>query len=70
MEKNIKMTYEEAVARLEEIVRKIEGNEYDIDAMSEVVKEAKDLVKFCRDKLYKTDEEIKKLLVDREEETK
>lgn len=54
--------YEQAVRELEEIVEKMENDELDIDQLSEQLKRAKLLVKFCRDKLTKTDEEIKKLL--------
>lgn len=54
--------YEEAVAQLEEIVEKMENDELDIDQLSEQLKRAKELIKFCKDKLTKTDEEIKKLL--------
>ena len=44
-----KQTYEQAMKRLEEIVSRIDSNELE-------------LIKFCRDKLYKADEEIKKML--------
>ena len=54
--------YEEAVALLEEIVDKKENDELDIDQLSDQLKRAKELVKLCKDKLTKTDEEIKKLL--------
>lgn len=54
--------YEEAVAQLEEIVDKMENGELDIDQLSDQLKRAKELVKLCKDKLTKTDEEIKKLL--------
>ena len=54
--------YEEAVALLEEIVDKLENDELDIDQLSDQLKRAKELVKLCKDKLTKTDEEIKKLL--------
>ncbi len=54
--------YEEAVRRLEEIVEQMENNELDIDSLSDKLKEAQELVKSCKDKLTKTDEEIKKLL--------
>lgn len=56
------MKYEKAVCELEEIVDKMERDELDIDQLSEQLKRAKVLVKFCKDKLTKTDEEIKKLL--------
>ena len=56
------MKYETAVSELEEIVDKMERDELDIDQLSEQLKRAKVLVKLCKDKLTKTDEEIKKLL--------
>ena len=56
------MKYEEAVAQLEEIVEKMENDELDIDQLTDQLKRAKELVKVCKDKLTKTDGEIKKLL--------
>ena len=55
------MTYAEAIARLEEIMGKIQGGKIDIDELAGLLKEAQELVKFCREKLYKVDEEIKSL---------
>ena len=55
------MTYAEAMARLEEIMGKIQGGKIDIDELAGMLKEAQELVKFCRDKIYKVDEEIKSL---------
>ena len=54
--------YEEAVSQLEEIVQKMESGELDIDMMSTELKNAQQLIKLCKDKLTKTDEEIKKIL--------
>ncbi len=59
---NNEMKYEKAVSELEEIVDNMERDELDIDQLSEQLKRAKVLVKLCKDKLTKTDEEIKKLL--------
>ena len=56
------MKYEEAIKELETIASQIEKNELDIDQLTERLKEAKELVKLCKDKLYKTDEEIKAIL--------
>lgn len=55
-------TYSEAMKRLEVIVSKIEGNELDIDELGDYLKEAQKLIKFCKDKLYKTDQEIQRML--------
>ena len=60
------MKYEEALQQLETIVRKMESGEYDIDEITEQLKNAQKLIKFCRDKLTKTDAEIKKILVKNE----
>ena len=51
-----KQTYEQAMKRLEEIVSRIDSNELDIDSLGVNLKEAQELIKFCRDKLYKADE--------------
>lgn len=61
MEKK-EMKYEEALRQLEDIVEKMENDELDIDQLSDQLKKAKKLVKLCKDKLTKTDAEIRKLL--------
>ena len=63
-----KETYTEAMKRLEAIVARIECNELDIDALGEQLKEAQKLIKYCREKLYKADTEIKKILAENSEE--
>jgi len=55
------MKYEEALAQLETIVRKMENNEYDIDELATQLKSAQKLIKFCKDKLTKTEEELIKI---------
>ena len=57
--------YEAALAELQTIVNKMENNELDIDQMSEQLKRAQELIKLCKDKLTKTDEEIKKILAEK-----
>ena len=61
MEKK-KLTYAEAISRLEEIVNRVEDNEQDIDCLTDLLKEAQKLVKFCKEKLYKVDSDVKKIL--------
>lgn len=55
-------TYNEAIEKLRQIVADIENNELDVDILSEKVKEATRLIKLCKGKLFKADEEIKKIL--------
>ena len=57
--------YEAAFAELQAIVRKMENDELDIDQLSEQLKRVQELIKLCRDKLTKTDEEIKKILAEK-----
>ena len=54
--------YEKALDRLERIVKQMENDELDIDVMGEQLKQAQKLIKLCKDKLTKADNEIKKIL--------
>ncbi len=56
------MKYEEAFKKLEEIVGKMEDGELDIDQMADQLKEAQKLIKLCRERLEKVDEDVKKIL--------
>lgn len=58
------LKYEEAMTRLENIVADMENGNLDIDSLCEKVKTAQKLIKMCRDKLTRTDEEIRKILTD------
>lgn len=63
-EKEIK--YENAIHELEAIVSKMENGDLDVDSMVEELQKAQKLIKLCKDKLTKTDAEIKKLLAEDE----
>lgn len=67
MATNKKLTYQEALDEIEEILEKIEHNELDIDELAEKVKRVSFLLKLCKDKLQKTNEEVEKILSDMEE---
>ena len=56
------MKYENAMQQLEQIVKKMENDELDIDNLVSELKKAQELIKLCKAKLVATDEEIKKLL--------
>ena len=58
--------YEEAFAELQDIVRKMENDEYSIDEIAVQLKTAQRLIKFCKDKLTKTEAEISKIQAERE----
>lgn len=63
-----KITYTEAVAEIEEILRQIEEDELDVDQLLEKVKRASLLIKICKEKLHKTEEDIEKILSDLDSE--
>lgn len=62
MEKTLK--YEALMAELQAIVRKMESDELDVDQLSEQLKRAQELIKLCKDKLTKTEADIKRILSD------
>lgn len=55
------ITYSEAITELETILDRIESGDLEVDVLTAEIKKASELIKFCKDKLYKTDEEIKKI---------
>ena len=55
------MKYEDAMKRLEKLVAQMENGEMGVDQLVQGLKEAKDLIKLCKDKLTKTEEVIEKL---------
>ena len=55
--------YEEVLAELEAIVKKIEDPERDLSAIGADVKKAMDLIAWCRDYIRGSQEEIEKLLI-------
>jgi len=57
-----KLNYTQAMQRLEKIVAKIENGEMDIDSLTDNLKEAKELVNFCKEKLTKVESEVKTIL--------
>ena len=57
-----KMSYSQAKKELEEIVTFIESGKLDIDALTNSVKRAAELISLCKQKLAKTDKELQKIL--------
>ena len=61
MEEN-ELTYEAAMERLEKQAREMENGDVAIDQLATKLNEAQQLLQFCKDKLTKADEEVRKLL--------
>lgn len=57
-----KMTYTQAITELEEIVKKMQSPECSIDNLSQYTARSLQLLKVCKEKLTRTDEELKKVL--------
>jgi len=56
--------YKSAISELEEILAQLEANELEIDELTLKAKRATELIKFCKEKLYKTNEEVNAILKD------
>jgi exodeoxyribonuclease VII small subunit len=54
--------YKEAVEEIESIIEEIENETVDVDVLTGKVKRASLLIKYCKDKLKKTDNEINNVL--------
>jgi exodeoxyribonuclease VII small subunit len=54
-------SYTKAMQEVEQILSALEKDNPDIDVMSQQVKRAVDLLQSCKEKLYSTDEEIKRV---------
>lgn len=61
------ITYEAAMQQLEIIVAGFEQGNLEIDQLSTKLKEAQELLKFCKSRLLKVEKEVNKIL-DNEQE--
>lgn len=57
-----KQTYAEAIAELEAIVSKLQNKECEIDELKNYTTRSLTLLRFCKEKLFETDKEVKKIL--------
>ncbi len=60
------MTYESAMTRLEALAREMEAGDVPIDRLAAKLKEAQQMLAFCKAKLTRADEEVQKLLEENE----
>ena len=61
------LSYNESVNEIEQILKKIENDELDVDELSEKVKRVSVLLKQCKEKLHKTEKEVDGILKEMEE---
>ncbi len=64
---NKKISYNEAMTEIEEILEKIENEELDVDELAEKVKRVSVLLKTCKDKLHKTNQQVEQVLREMED---
>ena len=56
------ITYKEAIEEIESIISHLENDKPDVDELAKSVKRVSVLIKFCKDKLSKTDSEVGEIL--------
>ena len=61
------MSYNEAVAELEQILRTMQGHQCDIDRLATLTRRATELIAECRARLTATDEELRTILAGMQE---
>ena len=68
MAKKRQQKYRDAINEIEKIISEIENETIDVDVLTEKVRRAAELIKFCKAKLTKTEREVDKVLEEFEEE--
>ena len=56
------MTYEQAIERLEQIATGLEQQQTGLDELTDRLREAQELLKFCKSKLLKAEKEIDEII--------
>jgi exodeoxyribonuclease VII small subunit len=59
---NNDLNYETAMSELQSIVSALQNDEIGVDELSEKVKRATELIRFCREKLRKVEEDMEDVL--------
>lgn len=62
------LTYNQAITELESIIRTMQSDECDIDRLSAMTRRATELIAECRSRLTATDEELRAILADLEQQ--
>lgn len=61
------LTYNEAIAELEGILRTMQSDNCDIDSLTALTRRATELLNECKKRLTTTDEELKRILAEFEQ---
>jgi len=68
MAKKEEFSYQDAITEIKNILEKMENEELDVDVLSFQIKRVSQLIKLCREKLHKTEQEVEKILEEMEKE--
>lgn len=63
---NQKLNYKQALQRIESLVSQIEGEEPEVDNLTSMVKEALELLKYCKKHLKQTEDDLNDALQEME----
>ena len=58
------LTYTEAFEKLQQIVKQMEDADISVDDLADNIKTATQVIKICKDKLTKTEEEVNKTIAE------
>lgn len=56
------LSYQQALEELQQLLQNLENGELDIDRMTADVKQASELIKYCKEKLFTIEHEINAVL--------
>lgn len=56
------LSYDEAIAQIEEIMAKFRAGEMSVDELTLEVKRATELITYCRERLHKAEVDLKKVM--------
>ena len=62
--------YNKAIEQLNDVLVSLESESVDVDQVSAMVKNAVELIKICRDKISKTELEVRKIVKEFEKDSK
>lgn len=62
------LSYSEALDTIDKILQQIETGKLDVDELAEKVRQASELLKSCKRKLFSTEKEVEKILKEMEGE--
>ena len=59
--------YAEAMGELEEILEELEGDDLDVDVLADRVRRASELIKLCRGRITRAQDDVARIVADLEE---